>query len=187
MALLPSPFPPFTAGWDAWYISGMVRWLTMVAICLVSGACALGERPRTIPEAEGCPAILLVRSGGLGFESQGGVIAAVWPSGRIVRAETPALPWLRHIVGTLRANDLAELMALASADATWSQPTGEVVLDTADDILTLRRQSESRRWQETPGFTSNAVVQQFREKLLAAPIDGAIRLDAPMSDYGSCR
>ena len=151
--------------------------------------CALGRSTArdVMPRNEGCPVILLERSGGLGFESLSGIIAAVWPSGRIIRAEIPDRPWQGHVAGSLTAADRDAVLDLARSDQAWSQPSGQVVLDMPDDTLTLRRGDAVRRWGETPGFTSTAAVAEFRSRLVSLRIEGATRVSVSLETLAECR
>ena len=162
--------------------TGCVLLLTVLAAGCFSKTPAV-----TIPTVAtaGCPAVLLIRSGGLGFETQGGVLAAVWPSGTIIRAESESL-LTRYMIGRLSQADVAALKELAESATTWQQPLGEAVLDMPDDILTLRRGQEMRQWSETRGFTSTPTVQQFRSRLFSLPIEGAKGFRGSLKDIYNC-
>lgn len=129
--------------------------------------------------------MLLTRTGGLGFETQGGVLAAVWPSGTIIRADGPSLP-ARYLIGRLKAADVTALRELAESSKTWEQPQGKAVLEMPDDVLTLRRGKEMRQWSETPGFTSSATVADFRTRLFAVPVEAAKRFGESLKDIFNC-
>jgi hypothetical protein len=135
--------------------------------------------------SDGCPAVLLTRRGGLGFESQGGVLAAVWPSGTIIRAEGTSLP-ARYLIGQLNQGDVNALKELAESSRTWEQPVGTAVLDMPDDILTLRRGQEIRQWSETPGFTTTPTVGEFRSRLFTLPVENAARFSESLKDVYDC-
>ena len=152
-------------------------------------ACAMHSAPDTVAvlDTEGCPVILLVRRGGLGYESRSGVIAAVWPSGRIVRADSEKRPWAQHVVGRLRGEDSAVLQDLLNAPTTWAEPSGEVALDMSDDVLTLRRAGEKREWAETPGVTSTPIISKFRRALRDVTVEGARRTSRPVEIALECQ
>lgn len=143
-------------------------------------------RHRTAGDDRGCPVVLLTRNGGLGFESQSGLIAALWPSGVIVRGPSAAGTLPGHYIGTLTDADLASLMDMVQSPKVWDHPRGEVVLDMPDDTLTLRRNTDVRQWEETPGFTTNPVVGEFRSRLFAVPVQDARRVSAPVDELLTC-
>ena len=154
---------------------------------VLAGACA-GKNPAVALPAvatDGCPAVLLTRSGGLGFETQGGVLAAVWPSGTIIRAGEMTPPG-RYMIGRLSAADTQALREFAESSKTWEQPLGQAVLDMPDDVLTLRRGQEFRQWTQTPGFTSSATVEEFRTRLFALTIEGARGFRQSLKDVYDC-
>ena len=156
----------------------------LVVICtMLAIGCAPKKATTALPD--GCPAVLLTRTGGLGFETQGGVLAAVWPSGTIIRAEGPSLP-NRYLVGLLSSTDVNALRELAESSKTWDQPRGTAVLEMPDDVLTLRRGQETRQWSETPGFTSTPTVAEFRARLFTVPVEHAKRLDQSLKDVYNC-
>lgn len=166
----------------------LLRWLMLV--CSVTPcACATHSIPDTAAdlEPEGCLVILLARRGGLGYESRSGVIAAVWPTGRIVRAESDQRPWARQVVGQLRAEDFVVLQALLNAPTTWAEPSGEVALDMSHDVLTLRRAGEKREWAETPGVTSTPIVSKFRRALRDVTVESARRTSRPVAIARECQ
>ena len=150
-------------------------------------ACAPKTARVIVPSitTEGCPAVLLTRSGGLGFETQGGVLVAIWPSGTIIRAETPSLP-SGYLIGRLSPEDIRALRELAESAKTWEQPVGTAVLEMPDDILTLRRGQDVRQWSETPGFTTTPTVAQFRSRLFSLPVEGAKRFDQSLKEVYEC-
>lgn len=164
----------------------LYRWAMLVwsvGLC----ACGMHSARDTVaaPDSEGCPAILLVRRGGLGFESRSGVIAAVWPSGRIVRAESDERPWAQHVVGQLKGEDSLVLQELSNA--AWAEPSSEVALDMSHDVLILRRAGETRVWAETPGVTSTPVVATFRRALRDVRVEGARRMSERVEIAVDCR
>ena len=160
----------------------------LLALFILSSACASRATRITLPDvaSDGCPTILLTRSGGLGFESQTGVLAAVWPSGEILRAESTALLGPNHFVGMLSPTDLATLTELAQSPETRNQPHGQTVLDSPDDILTLRSGDDVRQWKETPGFTSTPTVSEFRSKLFSVPVTDARAIDDQLNAVMQC-
>lgn len=157
-----------------------------IALLFASGCLGGGARPALPAVTEGCPVILLTRSGGLGFESQTGVVAAVWPSGTILRAASPVGPASGHFMGTLIAADVAALTELVRSARVWDHPRGEVVLDIPDDTLTLRRGTDVRQWAETPGFTSSPIVSEFRSRLFSIAVEDAQRVRGPFDDIMKC-
>lgn len=157
----------------------------LVSTVLIGGCAAKGANGAMPSIADGCPAVLLTRSGGLGFETQGGVLAAVWASGTIIRAEGPSLP-SRYLIGRLSTTDVGALRELAESSKTWEQPPGNAVLDMPDDVLTLRRGQEVRQWSETPGFTSSPTVADFRTRLFAVAVESAKRFDQSLKDVFNC-
>ena len=160
----------------------------LLTTILLAPACAGRSQKVTLPDVEtaGCPIILLTRTGGLGFESQGGVIAAVWSSGTILRSEGAAMSGPNHFIGTLAPADLASLTQLVQSPQTWDQPRGQTALDIPDDILTLRRGNDVRQWRETPGFTTTPVVAEFRARLFSVPVTRAMEIETPFEDVMKC-
>jgi hypothetical protein len=157
----------------------------LAALAHLSGVSAPYPRPAVHAEVE-CPVILTYHSGGLGAETKSGVVAAVWPSGAVLRAKSPKRPWRSHVAGIISGDVLADLMREATADETWRQPTGEVALDMGDDVLTLRRRGEQRQWAETPGATSTPLVARFRERLATVAIEKPAQVRLPSAQFPLC-
>lgn len=164
-----------------------MRAATAFVLTVLSIGCASKSGAGATPPVgtDGCPAVLLTRTGGLGFETQGGVLVAVWPSGTMIRAEGPSLP-NRYLVGRLSQSDVSALRELAESSTTWDQPRGTAVLEMPDDVLTLRRGQDVRQWSETPGFTSTPTVAEFRTRLFALPVEGAKRFDQSLKEIFNC-
>jgi hypothetical protein len=160
----------------------------LVAFTFVLFAGCAARVPAQLPSvaAAGCPVILLTRTAGLGFESQAGVLAAVWPSGTLLRSESAAMVGPNHFVGRVGAADLAALEELVQAANAAHQPAGEAVLDSPRDFLTFRQGSDVRQWRETPGFTTNPVLTEFRSKLFSLPVERAVRIDEPLDEIMRC-
>ena len=158
-----------------------------VVVSALAIGCARNTKAVVLPAVatEGCPAVLLTRSGGLGFETLGGVLAAVWPSGTIIRAETTFLP-SRYMIGRISAADVAALRELAESSTTWGQPQGKAVMEMPDDILTLRRGQEVRQWSETPGFTTTPTVGNFRNQLFALQVEDARGFRDSLKEIYNC-
>jgi hypothetical protein len=89
-------------------------------------------------------------------------------------------------VGRLRMVDVTELLELVNSSTIWNQPSGEVALDMGDDVLTLRRDGEVRKWPETPGVSATPVVAKFRSRLVALSIDQPTRVTHPLEDLWNC-
>ena len=158
----------------------------LIAVSAVSTvACASKNAAIAVPTGE-CPVILLSRTGGLGFETLSGVVAAVWTSGTIVRSEAAAVAGPNHLIGRLAPTDVAALTEIAQSPSIWNSPRGDVVLDAPDDTLTVRRNGEIRQWSETPGFTTTPAVRQLRARLFELLVIDARRLDAPLDDVMEC-
>ena len=149
----------------------LVRCLLALVVAAGIPSCAARTTNVTIPSiaSDGCPFILLARSGGLGYEWQSGVIAAVWESGRIVRAESVDRPWQAHAIGQLTHADVAELADRVNSSDVWDAPPGKVALDFPDHTLTLRRSSGVRRWAETPAATSTRSLRNSGRSWLRCP------------------
>jgi hypothetical protein len=130
--------------------------------------------------------VLLTRTGGLGYESRSGVIAAVWKTGVIVRVKAAQRPWGSHEIGRLNGTELAELLRTVNTGSTWDSQRGEVVLDSPQDVLTLRREAEVRTWAETPRITSTPTVAQFRSKLLGLSLESPRHATDAFDDLWKC-
>ena len=161
----------------------LFRTLVTITALVATTACAKSKRVETLPT--GCPSVLLTRTGGLGFQSETGLIGAVWSSGTIIRADSP-LPGTAHMIGTIDPSDLAAFNALIESPKIWDSPLGEVVREPAEAILTLRRNTDVRQWSETPGFTITPAVGEFRSKLFSVPIAKARRFDGSLDDVLKC-
>jgi hypothetical protein len=162
--------------------------LLLLPLTIVLQSCAGKTAGVAIPSitTDGCPFILLTRSGGLGYEWQSGVITAVWQSGQIVRAESVDRPWQAHVIGHLASADLADLVSRVNSSDVWDAPPGKVALDFPDHTLTLRRGHELRRWAETPAATSTPVVAEFRAKLVSLSIEQSTRVRQSLEDLNKC-
>jgi hypothetical protein len=167
-------------------VRGKALLFSLAALAVHS--CAAHTSPVSIPsvQLEGCPVVLLTRTGGLGFESRSGVIAAVWKTGVIVRAKSAQRPWGSHELGRLNAAELAELIRTLNTGSTWDSQRGEVALDSPKDVLTLRREAEVRTWAESPGMTSTPTVAQFRSTLLGLPLESPRRTTDAFDDLWKC-
>ena len=166
---------------------GPVR-LLLLTLTIVLQSCAGTTAGVAIPSVatDGCPFILLTRSGGLGYEWQSGVIAAAWHSGQIVRAESVDRPWQAHVIGQLASADVADLMARVTSSDVWDAPPGRVALDFPSHTLSLRRDHEVRRWAETPAATSTPIVAEFRAKLVSLSIERSTRVRQSLEDLNKC-
>jgi hypothetical protein len=151
----------------------------LLAMSLFGCAARTPDATLSVVSDEGCPVVVLERFGGLGSEGNSGLIAAVWRSGKIVRSASIERPWGDHILGRLAPGPLADLLEVVNSDSTWHEPDGEVALDMADEVLTLRRGDERRSWTESPGVTSTPLVDQFRKKLASIKIEQGIRTRQP--------
>ena len=145
--------------------------IVFAAVMLASCAASTSRPPQVSVPADECPDVLLIRTGGLGDESRSGVVAAVWRSGVIVRAESPKRPWGRHVAGRLSRADLDALLEAVKSSPIWNEPSGNVALDMADEELTLQRDGERRRWVETPDVTSTPFLADFRDRLVSLRIE----------------
>ena len=161
----------------------LIRNLITIASLVATAACAKSKPVATLPT--GCPDILLTRAGGLGFQSEIGLMAAVWSSGTIIRADSP-LPGTGHMIGRISPTDIATLTGLIESPKIWDSARGEVVREPAEAILTLRRNADTRQWSETPGFTTTPAVGEFRSKLFAVSIADAHRFDGSLDDVLKC-
>ena len=159
------------------------NFITITALVATAGCFSSKKKVAVAPT--GCPSILLTRAGGLGFQSEKGLIAAVWDSGTIIRADSP-LPGTGHMIGTIAANDLGAMNEMISAPKIWDSPLGDTVREPAEEILTLRRNSETRQWSETPGFTVTFAVDTFRSLVFSVPIVKAHRFDGSLDDVMKC-
>ena len=148
---------------------GPVR-LLLLTLTIVLQSCAGTTAGVAIPSVatDGCPFILLTRSGGLGYEWQSGVIAAAWHSGQIVRAESVDRPWQAHVIGQLASADVADLMARVNSSDVWDAPPGRVALDFPSHTL------------------STPIVAEFRAKLVSLSIERATRVRQSLEDLNKC-
>jgi hypothetical protein len=90
------------------------------------------------------------------------------------------------MIGTISPTDIATFNGLIESAKVWDSPRGDVVLEPADETLTLRRSSDVRQWSETPGFTTTLAVGAFRSGLFSVPIVDAHRFDGSLDDVIKC-
>ena len=160
----------------------------LLIVTLFATGCSSRTPRVTLPDVAdaGCPFVLLTRRGGLGFESQAGLIGAVWESGQIIRSESTTLYGGHHFAGTIAPADVDKLKEVVQSPRTWDHAPGEAAPDAPDDILTLRRGTEARQWVESPGFTSTPVVAEFRSMLFSVPVTRARAIDDALDEVMKC-
>jgi hypothetical protein len=161
----------------------------IAVIVLVSFQSSIDSRaqsdPANLPIKE-CPVLILRRLGGLGTESQGGVLAAVWQSGVILRSESAKRPSGPHVVGRVGAADLAALLASVRRSRLWSRRSGGLALDMPSEELELQRGRDRIGWAETPGVTSTVEFGRIRERVFKVRIEERVRVVTPIADEWSC-
>jgi hypothetical protein len=143
-------------------------------------------RPVVAVPTQECPVVFLERVGGLGTESQGGIIFAAWESGIVVRAESPKQPWGPHTVGVASSADLAELLKEVKESRLWSKRSKGLAVDMPEESLVIQRGQDRIGWSETPGVTSTRELEQIRQKLLGLSLQQRRRVTAPIDVKWKC-
>jgi hypothetical protein len=140
----------------------------------------------TVPATE-CPEMILTRIGGLANESQGGIVAAIWVSGVMLRAESRQRPSGPHVVGELAENDLRSLLNAIRNHRIWTMRSRGAALDLPEDRLVMRLGQHRIGWSETPGLTSTRELTQVRDRLFAVPLHHARRVTGPVDEDRACQ
>jgi hypothetical protein len=146
----------------------------------------LSSRVATVPSTE-CPTLILTRIGGLGNESQGGIVAAIWASGVILRAESRERPAGPHVVGELAESDLRSLLSTVRKHRVWTLHPRGLAVDYPEDRLVMQRNDERIGWTETPGVTPTRELAQVRDRLFAVPLHRAQRATGPVDEDWACQ
>ena len=138
----------------------------------------------TVPDD--CPVLIVTRSGGLGTESQGGIVVAIWESGYVLRAESPARPSGPHVIGRVETADLAAVSEVAKHSPLWTMRSGGVGVDIPSETIELQRGNDRLGWAETPGLTATKELAALQASLFKVRIQQAARIVGPIETKWKC-
>jgi hypothetical protein len=129
---------------------------------------------------------LLTRTGGLGSESEGGILVAVWDSGVIVRAASRTRPSGAHLLGSLTPADLDTVMRAATVSPLWTRKSGGVALDTPSDEIELQRKDVRVGWAESRGVNETQELRALTGALFAARLQRPRSVRMPFRARWTC-
>jgi hypothetical protein len=158
----------------------------MFALRLIAGGLfVLASQGRTPPASQvvpdTCPRVLLTHSPGLVLApEERGVVAAVWDSGVVVRADSFHRPGAAHVVGTIAASEATTLFEAVKNSSIW-KPGGLIVLDAPEHSLFYVRGSGSRIAQtETYDGALSPALADIHRRLFALPLQSPRRIAEPV-------
>lgn len=139
---------------------------------------------RTIPDE--CPALIVTRIGGLGTESQGGIVVAIWESGYMLRAQSRRRPSGPHVVGRLEAADLDAVLEVARQSPLWTMRSGGLGLDIPSEEIELQRGNDRLGWAESPGLTATKELAALQDSLFRVRIQQPAPIAGPIETKWKC-
>jgi hypothetical protein len=145
---------------------------------------AQGQAARQVPKE--CPVLMLWVTGGLGSETDGGLLAAIWPPGIVLRAQSPKRPSGPHVLGTVSSNDTQEVMAAARHSPLWQMRSGGVAVDMPDKEVQFQDGDDRRGWVETPGVNDTNELRDLERVIFAARLQSPVTAVAPKGKSWPC-
>jgi hypothetical protein len=158
----------------------------MFALQLIAGGLfVVALQQRTAPASQvlpdTCPRVLLTHSPGLVLApEERGVVAAVWDSGVVVRADSFARPGGAHVVGIIASSEATTLFEAVKNSSMW-RPGGLILLHAPEYSLFYVRQGGSRIAQmETYDGALSPVLADIHRRLFALPLQSPRRIAEPV-------
>jgi hypothetical protein len=139
---------------------------------------------RTIPDD--CPVLIVTRLGGLGTESQGGIVVAIWESGYMLRAQSPTRPSGPHVIGRVKAADLGAVLGVAKQSPLWTMRSSGLGVDMPSAEIELQRGNDRLGWAETPGLTATKELAALQASLFKIRIQQPARIVGPIEKKWNC-
>jgi hypothetical protein len=136
----------------------------------------------TLPAGESCgahePAIAVAVLTGLG-PSPSGLVAAVWPDGRMLRAKVPADPRQGYVEARLLSAQVEALDRFISESGIWSWKQPGMPIDFPEDLLSVCAAGRRASFRDTPGMRKASPQRRRTEYLLELPVDAARAIEEP--------
>jgi hypothetical protein len=110
-----------------------------------------------------------------------GVVIAIYPDGRIIRATSQSAVGQSYLRGHLSPDDLARARRiLKDSGLLSSKPGGFLVMHAASDHVGVRYGNRVTSWAHTPGLentnnssATNPRITRLKQELLALPVQDA--------------
>lgn len=150
------------------------------------GAVLFPAIPIDPPLPDTCPALSLTRAGGLGSESESGVLVAVWDSGLILRAASRNRASGSHVLGHLDPADLDAVIRAAQVSPLWTKKSGGVAVDATAEEIQLQRKGVRVGWAESPGVNQTQELRALTAVLFSATIQQSRNVRVPAEMRWSC-
>jgi hypothetical protein len=157
----------------------------LVAGLLLQPGTVTTPAPVRLPDE--CPRLLLTWHPGMPLpttppaEIGPSVVAAMWDSGIVLRAESIGRPHGPHVIGNLPATERDELLQSVSASAVWSQPS-ILVPDAPSLALAWNRGSDVLRHARSPdGAAKPTELEMLRARLFGLQLLRVQKLEVPIA------
>lgn len=163
------------------------RVLPLIALFTLVGTgtgCAYGPRSLPAPPTSrpDVPFVFVYETSGfvLAADDYGGVLVAVWPDGRVIRASSRhecGRSYVRTMLSPAQLNYVCR--AIVHSGVPHSKPDAPLVVDAATEQVSVRRGRRFYRWIHCPGFTGTNNADSTNPQLTAA-VDALMAL--PLND-----
>ncbi len=151
----------------------------LLAAILVGCASTSRELPRA---SSGAPAIVIRQYPdypipGRGSEFPGGLIAALWRDGCIIRPATPDAVGKSYVEGVVRSSDRdAFFTFLSSSSAVRTPEGGGIPIHAATQSITIHQEAKASKWTRVLPDTQSA-WREVESRLLSLPIKDSRAVD----------
>ena len=95
-----------------------------------------------------------------------GVVVAVWPDGRILRAKVASDPGKGHVSGRLSEAQLARLNRVVSESGIWESKQPNMVSDSQEDLIAVCKGDRRRLLRDESGSRHPQSAQRRLERYL---------------------
>ena len=112
---------------------------TMAAFPTLTPACRVGD-----------PLVAIAMMPGL-TNTPLGVVVAVWPDGRILRARVATDPERGHVVGKLSEAEMATLLRVVSESGIWKSTQPSMPFDVREDLIAVCKGARRRSLTDMTG------------------------------------
>ena len=157
----------------------------LVAGLLLQAGPATKPAPMRLPED--CPRLLLTWHPGMPMpttppaEIGPAIVAAVWDSGTVLRAESIDRPFGVQVIGTMAASQRDALLQSVSASAIWTRQS-MVFPDAPSLVLAWNRGSDLMRYAQSPTAADKLTdLETLRAQVFAVKLQRVRTLSAPVA------
>lgn len=114
-----------------------------------------------------------------GYDSafQGGLVVKLWPNGRVIRASRLDMVGKSYVEGFVTPVSRERFFASLGASAAMQLPEGgDLIVDSASEIITVRRDGKTSTWHRTLP-DNHSVWREFESRLMDLPLADSRSLD----------